>query len=51
MPDFVTLGGISPPWALGWAILDAPASNFYFNKYWTSRDRWAHSSAWAACLT
>jgi putative flippase GtrA len=35
VPDFVTLGGVSLPWALGWAILGALASNFSFNKYWT----------------
>jgi putative flippase GtrA len=37
--DFVTLGGIAFPWALGWAILGAFASNFSFNKHCTLRGR------------
>jgi len=35
VPDFVTLGGLSFAWALGWAILGVLASNSFFNRYWT----------------
>jgi len=39
IPDFVSLGWVSIPWALGFAILGALASNFFLNKYWTFNNK------------
>jgi putative flippase GtrA len=47
VPNYVTLGEIALPSALGLAILSALASNFYFNKYWTFTSKRDHASAWA----
>jgi putative flippase GtrA len=35
VPDYVTLGGVAFPWALGFAIVGALTSNFFFDRYWT----------------
>jgi putative flippase GtrA len=39
VPDYVTLGGVAFLLALGFAIVGALASNFFFNKYWTSSNK------------
>ena len=35
VPDFVALGGVEVPWALGWAIALAAVSNYVLNEYFT----------------
>ena len=33
--DFITVGGLTIPWALGWAIILAAISNYILNEYFT----------------
>ena len=33
--DFIVVGGITVPWALGWAIVLAAISNYVLNEYFT----------------
>ncbi len=35
VPDFIAVGGILLPWALGWAIVMAAVSNYVLNELFT----------------
>jgi len=35
VPDFINLGGLAVPWALGWAIALAAISNYVLNEIFT----------------
>ena len=35
VPDFITVAGLTVPWALGWAIVLAAVSNYVLNEYFT----------------
>lgn len=35
VPDFIVVGGLTVPWALGWAIVLAAISNYVLNEYFT----------------
>jgi putative flippase GtrA len=39
VPDFIEVGKVlEVPWALGWAIVLAAISNYFFNELWTWRE-------------
>ena len=38
VPDFIVVEGLTIPWALGWAIILAAVSNYFFNEVWTWRN-------------
>lgn len=35
IPDFISVGGLIVPWALGWAIVLAAMSNYILNELFT----------------
>lgn len=37
VPDFINVGPVTIPWALGWAIILAAISNYFWNEFWTWR--------------
>ncbi len=37
VPDFLQVGSLAVPWALGWAIVLAAISNYVLNELWTWR--------------
>ncbi len=45
VPDFIQVGPVTVPWALGWAIILAAISNYILNEAWTWRQPTAKPDA------